>query len=348
MQGCAHPLSCRNAESKKLRTGNLRQGFTLIELLVVMAIIAVLAALLLPAVQQAREAARRSQCLNNLKQINLAATNYLSSNRSFPSGWICSNPGCSAVAPATSTYSTNSGTGQFKYPDHSLLSMTPTGYLVSPDWGWQALLAPQMDAQNTGINYSMPKGGGNNGASLTIKITSYLCPSANVQGAGIGYCTYKGCIGTRRDPNTGVTSDGAFYMNSAISYSYIKDGTTSTILFGESQFGFWGDALSCCARVPYNPGGSIVGENRAVIDWIGPNPPPTPQATASGSIVDVVTGQQSGQAIYLLFGFGSAHAEIVNIALADGSARGISKSINPMIMSALATISGAEKVGDDF
>ncbi len=63
-----------------------RPGFTLIELLVVIAIIAVLIALLLPAVQAAREAARRAQCVNNLKQLALAANNYESSNLCFPGG----------------------------------------------------------------------------------------------------------------------------------------------------------------------------------------------------------------------------------------------------------------------
>src|SRR5262245_42775673 len=63
-----------------------RRGFTLIELLVVIAIIAVLIALLLPAVQAAREAARRAQCINNLKQIGLAAANYESANGTFPIG----------------------------------------------------------------------------------------------------------------------------------------------------------------------------------------------------------------------------------------------------------------------
>src|SRR5271155_3380937 len=62
-------------------------GFTLIELLVVIAIIAVLIALLLPAVQAAREAARRAQCINNLKQLALAANNYESAYGSFPMGW---------------------------------------------------------------------------------------------------------------------------------------------------------------------------------------------------------------------------------------------------------------------
>src|SRR6201992_1996163 len=89
-----------------------RRGFTLIELLVVIAIIAVLIALLLPAVQAAREAARRAQCVNNLKQLSLAALNYESANTALPPG------SCSVLDPVK-------GTGYFRNNFSSFVRMLP-------------------------------------------------------------------------------------------------------------------------------------------------------------------------------------------------------------------------------
>src|SRR4029078_12831233 len=98
-----------------------RRAFTLVELLVVIAIIDILGALLLPAIQAAREAARRSQCKNNLKQIGLALHNFESAHRSFPPGY---------VSQATTT----NGPGQ------------------GPGWGWGAYILPFLEESTLNVD----------------------------------------------------------------------------------------------------------------------------------------------------------------------------------------------------
>src|SRR4051794_38612820 len=139
------------------RRGSIRQGFTLIEFLVVIAIIAVLISLLLPAVQSAREAARRAQCTNNLKQIGLAMANYHDQMGSYP-------PGCIAVG------------------------LTTWG-AQSSELGWRAMILPQMEqtAAYNAINFSISSNQVTNGAQFTAYNTvfsSWLCPSDGTNGDG--------------------------------------------------------------------------------------------------------------------------------------------------------------------
>jgi hypothetical protein len=163
-------------------------------------------------------------------------------------------------------------------------------------------------------------------------------------------------------------TNGMFYLNSAISDQMIKDGTTTTVLFGETPFGFWGDALSCCARVPQPSELS----SRTIFDWASPQNAAgcnnnnagggtggtggtggvggtggTGGTTTTGC-VDVLSLTAVPETYFLIFGFGSHHDEVVNFAMADGSARPVSKSIESTIMQALATRDGTERISDNF
>ena len=184
---------------------SIRRGFTLIELLVVIAIIGVLIALLLPAVQAAREAARRSQCSNNLKQIGLALHNYHSALNTFPMG--------ASLNGTTNTWQ---------------------------DWSAIALLLPFMEQQPlySSINFAFgPQ------VNLTPNTTAYntvintlLCPSDGNAGK-VNTNNYHASVGTTTFGHDAPYSTGMFAMQNNYSTADITDGTSTTIAFAEALVG---------------------------------------------------------------------------------------------------------------
>jgi prepilin-type N-terminal cleavage/methylation domain-containing protein len=183
---------------------SVRRGFTLIELLVVIAIIGIIIALLLPAVQAAREAARRTQCRNNLKQIGLALHNYLDANRVFPPS-ICLNG-----------TSTTSG-GVFSVH----VRLLP---YVEQNNAYQAA-----DVGNNSYNSANPV--------PADRMGLYICPDEiNDKPHGTTWPTdygFNGGTWQYYDPTTGTGGDGAFFPNSKATTAWFTDGLSQTLAFAE-------------------------------------------------------------------------------------------------------------------
>ncbi len=191
-----------------LHTRSVR-GLTLVELLVVMAIIGVLIALLLPAVQAARAAARQIGCLNNLRQIGIALHSYHDTYRSFPPG------GIEPRSPAR-----------------------PHGRQLA----WSAYLLPYLEQLTLyeRLDLSQPFDAPVNAAPAATILATYVCPSVpdgRALRTGRGPCQYGGIFGERiTSPNS--PPKGVMLYDRAISIQQISDGTTCTLVISEdSQFG---------------------------------------------------------------------------------------------------------------
>jgi prepilin-type N-terminal cleavage/methylation domain-containing protein/prepilin-type processing-associated H-X9-DG protein len=173
-----------------------RPGFTMIELLTVVVIIAVLIALLLPAVMTSRETARRLQCNNNLLQLGIAMGNYVSTHEVLPPGVV---------------------------NDTGPIQSMPRGY----HFGWAVQILPFIEQRNLYNQFDFRRGlyEGRNSTVQTVRLSTLYCPS--------GGSSYAACHHDVEAP-IDVDNQGVLFLNSHVAYDDITDGTAYTILLGES------------------------------------------------------------------------------------------------------------------
>jgi prepilin-type N-terminal cleavage/methylation domain-containing protein len=344
-----------------------RCGFTLIELLVVIGIIGALVALLLPAVQSAREAARRNQCSNNLKQIGLAALNYNASHRVFPPGFLRSTD--------PKNFAALSGPNGPHQCVGVLVFLLP--YMESQSVFDRLTQTLQVGVDAYDDNYWVDA---NAWAAGQTTIGDFLCPSApntlpdcgvidhtwGTMGDGNVYSLFfsgwtpeKGPVGLTHYQAVGgiygkignqwrinhfgnlVANDryliGVYAARSKTSTEHITDGTTKTLAFGEAP-GSIGQGIQAY------PG--CVGENPIAYAWIGTATLPT----NFGLDVSSENGDPNPGASYQTHRsyFGSLHlGDIVPFVYVDGSVHALRKSTDATVYRALSTISGDEVVYGD-
>jgi prepilin-type N-terminal cleavage/methylation domain-containing protein/prepilin-type processing-associated H-X9-DG protein len=223
-----------------------RSGFTLIELLVVIAIIGVLIALLLPAVQSAREAARRAQCVNNLKQIGLGLHNYHSTHNAFPPGRMTPDFVVGGVV-RTSYTNYNAGDaggvgtwmGDYSVHCHILNYMEQVNAYNAMNF---ATANSARITTGNGATINSP-----NYTAFAIAQSTFLCPSdPNTTGGGISENNYVYNFGgntpwagasSSTQQTTLVDTNGAFTMGSPTTIADFTDGTSNTATFAERTKG---------------------------------------------------------------------------------------------------------------
>jgi prepilin-type N-terminal cleavage/methylation domain-containing protein len=286
-----------------------RSGFTLVELLVVIAIIGILVALLLPAVQAAREAARRASCQNNLAQIILATLNYEMAHRSYPAGTL-----------------------DAKGPIQSM----PAGYHHS----WITQILPQLEQTNifNAIDRKVGVYHPKNAPARKAFLRVLACPSS-----GVANSAYSHYAGVHHDLEAPIdeTNHGTFILNRHLTYEDITDGSSNTLFLGEKLPDEWdlgwmsgtratlrntGAAINV-AR-PLAPAAGLPGlqeetEDAALEDTIGAGAPPGAPWAPGGNTLAVG-------------GFDSNHPGGGQFACGDGHITFIVSSMTPKVLQQMA------------
>ncbi|MCY2968031.1 MAG: DUF1559 domain-containing protein [Planctomycetota bacterium] len=342
----------------KVNAGHRRAGFTLIELLVVIAIIGILVALLLPAVQQAREAARRTQCKSNLRQLALAIQNFEGSMRKLPVGSE------SKEFPAAPTF------------PHNFYR-----------WSLLAHLTPHLEQSNVynAIDLKVPlyappafAVAPQNVLAVSTVVPLFLCPSDSSVKVHDSFAptNYAGCAGSGVGGGTPFIDegvDGAFFVNSEIRFADFRDGSSNTVILSESVLGTGPTSTKDPTEVQKSPesvyrfvGGAPLTDSacegatnwnlsdRRGFSWANGEyrctlynhyyPPNAKTPDCLG-----VTFNPQPSRMYTGYGWRTArsrHTGGVHVALGDGSVRFVSDNINFDTWRSLSTRSGREVLGE--
>jgi prepilin-type N-terminal cleavage/methylation domain-containing protein/prepilin-type processing-associated H-X9-DG protein len=315
-----------------------RAAFTLIELLVVIAVIAILIALLLPAVQKVREAANRTQCVNNLKQIGLGYQNYHGSFNTFPPG-------------ANNNPATTHGWGLYLLPYIEQDNLYRQYTLTAPFATGVGGPANNQTVSSTNVKtFRCPSNPGANDGPYTYTLVYFVSITWNaaaadygpVRGINSGLATFAGIPGT--------AYNGVLLPDQGTRIPDVTDGTSNTVLIAEiagrpslwragvrqtspqtyySGAGGWNDATSGNFTLYGSPADG--GTNCTTL-------PTTPCAAPATRSCVVNCSNEYG-----LYAF---HPGTANVVLTDGSVRPVSANIDARILGSLVTRANGEVLGD--
>lgn len=288
-----------------------RKAFSLVELLVVISIVGVLVALVLPAAHQARAAARRISCDNNLKQIGLGLQNYESAFRRLPSGYVFKR----------GVEGNHSGFG----------------------WGAMILEYMEQSTVHSKLDFNVPIFEPRNSTIREQHVPIFLCPEDSVSAFGYvemgeekyAMASYVASFGPPDLDDTQEKRDGVFSRNSKTRFADISDGLSNTISCGERQNG------------AFRRGGVHGPHFSYETTWVGAIREITDPSDDHGHMVLFQTGHTPNSAFSDDRDVSAPHVGYANFLFSDGSVRLITEQVDAEVYHSLSTRAGAETVSID-